>query len=52
MPRKPKVGLNELYCEPCWKRNELVTFRRHADLIIHLKAHFIEAAPAKIIAVA
>lgn len=48
--RKPKVGVNELYCELCWKRNEFVTFRTMAALNKHLFEHFIDAAPAKIIA--
>jgi hypothetical protein len=49
--RKPKTDPYKLRCDLCWKRGESRVFSTYKDYISHLKAHFIEAAPAKIKAI-
>lgn len=48
--RKPTPGPYELPCALCWKREEYVVFDTMAELTEHLRNHFIDAAPARIIA--
>lgn len=53
MPSKPGgLGPYDYFCPLCWRRDERVILKSQKELEAHLKAHFMAAAPFRILAIA